>query len=905
MPRSPLLAAALATLSLAARANNPVSATPGTISGVVRFHAPFVPDSLEVDARDATNTYTATTRPFGAQQNDPAACAQGSENWCYSIIVESALAHDYSLRPIAYRNGPVHFGRVPFAPSAPVHLNAGDAVAAPPIDFTPAEIPGAVTAADLSSAPLALKSTYFSANDLDNTVNEACVGSADGCPFNPVSNDAGGTFDLFLQPGSHYHLLTQAFSVDEGAAAQSDISIDYNLPPVGPFAAGQIAPRNLSLHEIARVTGSALLPVPIYNVNLAVSATTLAGGSYAAQYRTLNYDGLGGQPLPAGATSYVGRIFDNVDLSKPVTLTPGFILAPGEVSQLYFPPVTLDFSQQSQIVRDFSGDYATIDGRVTFSPPYPTKNGVYPQVQAIESDATGYGQAYATYTTDALGGTFTLPAYGTPNFSGNWNLWRFGWNFDLGDPSYSSTLFVGNYLNVPVQVASGGSAQHDFQIPTALVKVFFSAPAGTTLTDPQLHGYSDDGDAMNAEGLGQDAVLTGQARLVMRANHGAVHLTPSATINPGGIQGTSRTDFSPITLFPQQGDVTVVGVPGSIALTLSAPAEGQVFDVCSIPVAGLSTGQPGIGITVNGASVPAPLTGNPGDPLQVSFTTTLTPAPGPLTITVVASDGNGHSVSDARHVSCLHPLNSPPVVTCAPAVFACQSHGGGQGSMTVALSDLDGDALQVTWKVDGAVVKSSTVSGPADTYSGLFAPYGHSVVVTADDGKGGTASCSTTASVPNPVVSTSVVTSQLSPPNHTLTDVGWKFNVADKCANVATRVVQVFSNEADVVAGIDGQYSPDAKVKNVPGTQVPQSVRLRNERAASGRVYLILHTVTDVNGHVGWSCQGVTVPVDLTPGNVAAVNAAAAAAVASCAASGAAPAGYVQVGPGPQLGPYQ
>src|SRR5260370_2763731 len=106
----------------------PVSATPGIIKGVVHFNAPFVPDSMEVDAQDVTHTYNATAT---ASQNDPVSCAPGSQNWCYSVTVESALAHSYYLRPIARvaHNSPVFVqARIPFPPTAAAAIAVGPAL---------------------------------------------------------------------------------------------------------------------------------------------------------------------------------------------------------------------------------------------------------------------------------------------------------------------------------------------------------------------------------------------------------------------------------------------------------------------------------------------------------------------------------------------------------------------------------------------------------------------------------------------------------------------------------------------------------------------------------------------------------------------------------------------------------
>jgi hypothetical protein len=667
-----------------------------------------------------------------------------------------------------------------------------------------------------------------------------------------------------------------------------------------------------ALQQIGQVSGTVSLGLPIYDLSVSVTGQGAGGLGVTSTYRTVN-----GSPNPLASTSYLGRVFDLVDLSKPVQTTPTFSLTPEgqQATAVTYPPIALDFSQGSTIVQDFAGQGATITGHVTLTPPYPIKNGVYPGIQGLEIEPTGaYGASQTTYVTDATGGAYSLPAFGSPAFSGNWQYWRFGWSLDLGDPSLSESYLVGQFLDQPVQVASGGTAQQDFAIQTALVKVYYSAPAGTTISDPILKAFSDSGDTITGAAAGQQGVATAFDEIVLRAHafngqQAAFHVTPSAVINVGGQPGQSRTDFSPFTIFPHGGDVTVVGVPGTIALTVTAPQEGQVFPVCDIPVTGLATGQPGIGITVNGSAVPSPSTNNPGDPQQVGFGTSLTPAPGPLTITVTAADQNGHQVSDVRHVSCLAYKNRPPQITCAPVTTSCTSKAGATASVGVALSDPDGDPLQLTWSVDGNVVQTDTAAPGAssDTYTGLFSAYGHTVQVTASDGKGGTATCSTAVTVQNPTVTTSVQTGSLINGWHQLVNVGWSFNVNDKCANIATRLVQVFSNEPDVGPGQDASYSPDAKITNLPGTQVTTAVRVRSEQAVpvTGRVYLIVHTVTDINGHKAWSCSPVTVPVSAAPGSVAAANAAGAAAAAACNQTGAPPAGYVAVGSGPVLGPYQ
>jgi hypothetical protein len=70
-------------------------------------------------------------------------------------------------------------------------------------------------------------------------------------------------------------------------------------------------------------------------------------------------------------------------------------------------------------------------------------------------------------------------------------------------------------------------------------------------------------------------------------------------------------------------------------------------------------------------------------------------------------------------------------------------------------------------------------------------------------------------------------------------------------------------------------------------------------------VYLIIATGADQSGNSGWACATVVVPHEKSAASIANVQAMAASAANSCQLTGKAPAGYVQVGVGPAIGPKQ
>ena len=255
--------------------------------------------------------------------------------------------------------------------------------------------------------------------------------------------------------------------------------------------------------------------------------------------------------------------------------------------------------------------------------------------------------------------------------------------------------------------------------------------------------------------------------------------------------------------------------------------------------------------------------------------------------------------------------NVLPTVACASdiTVDGCTAPGGSEVARTVHVEDANGDALTVTWRVDGTVVQVDTVpaGGPPTsanvTLTHFYTLGIHTVHVTVDDGTGAPVTCQslvTVRDVAAPVVQCSNIVETLWPPRHNMVTVGLGVTAIDDCGgSTVETAVSVFGDEDDETPTGDGKFSPDAKNIGV-GT-----LRLRAERRgdADGRVYLIHAAATDPTGNTGVNCCAVTVTHSQSHKAQQSVADQAAAAIATCQATGAPPPDYFVVGDGPEIGP--
>lgn len=124
---------------------------------------------------------------------------------------------------------------------------------------------------------------------------------------------------------------------------------------------------------------------------------------------------------------------------------------------------------------------------------------------------------------------------------------------------------------------------------------------------------------------------------------------------------------------------------------------------------------------------------------------------------VIAGDSqNSSSVLDyAITVLKLSQLdNSPPEVSCSlPFVAESISSAGTTITLPAQVTDPDGDALTLTWSVDGNPVQTDSVPAGSPTTTATvsltrnFALGTHTVIVTVSDGTASPVSCTTTVSV--------------------------------------------------------------------------------------------------------------------------------------------------------------
>lgn len=210
----------------------------------------------------------------------------------------------------------------------------------------------------------------------------------------------------------------------------------------------------------------------------------------------------------------------------------------------------------------------------------------------------------------------------------------------------------------------------------------------------------------------------------------------------------------------------------------------------------------------------------------------------------------------------LIPVNQAPSITCpAPATAEC----GTPVTVSVSVSDDEGDALVVVWSVNGVPVQTNQVpaGGPPTTATVTITnqfPLGMNVIaVNVSDGAN-SASCSTTVTVsdttPPAITNLTATPALLWPPFNQMVDVQIQAAVTDGCGTPSWKITSVTSNEPSAPGG-----APDWLITG------DHTLQLRAQRAGmgTGRVYTITVAASDGTGNVTTKTVLVTVPHDLSP----------------------------------------
>ena len=187
-------------------------------------------------------------------------------------------------------------------------------------------------------------------------------------------------------------------------------------------------------------------------------------------------------------------------------------------------------------------------------------------------------------------------------------------------------------------------------------------------------------------------------------------------------------------------------------------------------------------------------------------------------------------------------INNPPVLVCpAPSTLEC----GGATTVSAQVSDPEGDALTVTWTVNGAVVKTSnlpagTTTTPTPTTLTAEFPLGtNAITVTVADTGDNTVSCSTTLvvvdTIPPVITRASVTPSVIWPPNHKMIPVSVTAVVTDVCSATTWKIISITSNEAADAIG-SGNTEVDYEITGA------HTANVRSER--SGKTGPRLYTIT-------------------------------------------------------------
>lgn len=208
---------------------------------------------------------------------------------------------------------------------------------------------------------------------------------------------------------------------------------------------------------------------------------------------------------------------------------------------------------------------------------------------------------------------------------------------------------------------------------------------------------------------------------------------------------------------------------------------------------------------------------------------------------------------------------APEVIGPVDATVEC----GIPVDYSATVSDIDGDAVQAVWTLNGVPVETDNIAAGGPPSSGVISFTGtlpdgvNTLSVIATDSKGNVTTSTATITVVDTIapviVSTTANPKVLWPPNHKMIPVTVRAVVTDACGPTTWKILSVTSNQAVDAKG-SGNTSPDWLITG------DHTVTLRAERTGGekgGRIYTITLQATDEAGNLSAvSTLAVTVPHD-------------------------------------------
>jgi hypothetical protein len=217
---------------------------------------------------------------------------------------------------------------------------------------------------------------------------------------------------------------------------------------------------------------------------------------------------------------------------------------------------------------------------------------------------------------------------------------------------------------------------------------------------------------------------------------------------------------------------------------------------------------------------------------------------------VIATESNSNGEIRGQLVP---ELAIEPTVVCpGDATVECT---GKPINLTAHVASPNGDALTVTWTVNGVnvqtnrVPKSGTTNAVSIVLAANLALGTNTVVVSVGDSIGGRSSCDSVIIVQDtipPVITKGTVSpAKLWPPNHKMVPIGFNLVVKDACCLSNWKIVSVTSNEPIGSGNGSGNTDPDWIITG------DQGLSLRAERSGqgNGRIYTITVQAQDCAGN--------------------------------------------------------